>query len=54
MESQIRETIGGRASVENVRNLDETGCFWHALVEHGLEGKVPYAREEKWLNKDLQ
>ena len=26
-------------SAENIWNLDETGCFWHALPEHGFGKK---------------
>ena len=41
-------------SAENVWNLDETGCFWCALPEHGFGKKGFSVTEGKRLNDIIQ
>ena len=50
---RIPELLRGY-SAENVWNLDETGCFWRALPEHGFGRKGSLCKGGKRLNKDLR
>ena len=50
---RIPELLRGYLA-KNIWNLDETGCFWHALPEYGFGRKVSQCNGGKRLNKDLQ
>ena len=50
--SRIPELLRGY-SAANVWNLDETGCFWRALPEQVLGGRVQNGKEGKCVNRGL-
>ena len=41
-------------SAENIWNLDETGCFWRALPEHGFGKKGFQCKGGKKTKQRLQ
>ena len=41
-------------SAVNVWNLEETGCFWHALPEYGFGKKGSLCKGGKRLNRGLR
>ena len=47
---RIPELLRGY-SAENVWNIDETGCFWRALPEHGFGRKGSECKGGKNLNR---